>query len=105
MTFKEYKETCLNAGLKFSGSFAEILLTDYGGLSPDGYKVVEFVKCDGYHFDFIVKDNTVGMAHFRNTHKNCVLPGKPMEKMINDSLLFIKQAKINEKLKDIEQDF
>ena len=105
MTFKEYKETCLNAGLKVKYScHAEAILYNYAGTSNDYYMVVEFVKCDGKPFGVIVKDDTVGMAHSRIIHKNCVLPGKPMEKLINDCLLLIKQTKINKKLKEIEHD-
>jgi hypothetical protein len=106
MTFKEYRETCLNAGLNVKYSCpAEAKLYNYAGTSKEYYIVVEFVKCDGHPFGGLVNDDTVGMAHSRITHKNCIFPGKPMEKMINDCLLVIKQTKINKKLKEIEQDF
>lgn len=108
MTYKEYKETCLKAGLQFE-------IKDYCTDSPalhsacylyDNvlYAIARFFKCDGtmYHN---VKDNSPGMAVLPFISKNCVLCGEPLIKFIEQSKCEIKKDKIKKKLKEMEKDF
>lgn len=109
MIYKEYKETCLKAGLQFE-------LKDYCTDSPAfGYSacyfydnklyvIARFFKCDGttYHK---VNDNSPGMAVMPVICKNCVLGGEPLIKFIEKSKCEIKKQKIQKKLKEMEKDF
>ena len=109
MTYKEYKETCLKAGLKFE-------IKDYCTDSPAfGYSacylydntlyvIARFFKCDGklYHE---VNDSSPGMAVLPCIGKNCVLCGEPLIKFIEQSKCEIKKDKLKKKLKEMEKDF
>lgn len=109
MTYKEYRETCLKAGLQFE-------IKDYCTDSPAfGYSacfldqnvlhvLARFFKCDGtaYHN---VSDSSPGMAVLPWLHKNCVLGGEPLIKFIEQSKCEIKKQKIKVKLKEMEKDF
>ena len=94
--YKEYKETCLKAGLQFE-------LKDYCTDSPAfGYSacylydnvlyvIARFFKCDGtmYHR---VSDSSPGMAVMPCISKNCVLAGEPLIKFIEQSKCEIKKT-------------
>lgn len=110
MTYKEYRETCLKAGLQFE-------IKDYCTNTPAfGYcacfleqnvvhVLARFIKCDGTMYRKDVNDNSPGMAVLPYLHKNCVLSGEPLIKFIEQSKCEIKKDKIKQKLKEMEKDF
>ena len=109
MTYKEYKETCLKAGLQFE-------IKDYYTDSPayafsacylyDNvlHVIARFFKCDGTMYR-TVNDKSPGMAVMPFIGKNCVLAGEPLIKFIEQSKCEIKKQKIQKKLKEMQKDF
>lgn len=96
MTYKEYRETCLKAGLQFE-------IKDYCTDTPAvGYSacfldqnvlhvLARFIKCDGTMYRKDVNDTSPGMAVLPFLQKNCVLSGEPLIKFIEQSKCEIKK--------------
>ena len=109
MTYKEYRETCLKAGLQFeiknyctdSPSFSYSACYLYDNVV---YVIARFFKCDG-KMEHDVKDRSQGMAVLQFLNENCVLGGEPLIKLIEQSKCEIKKDKIKKKLKEMEKDF
>lgn len=112
MTYKEYKETCLKAGLvfKYSDIDTDTSLCDFAAILPDskGTIVARFIKCNLMSYSVIahIKPTDTGVAVFKLLDgKNTVIAGEPMLKMIEQCKYEIKKRKFQNKLKEIETDF
>ena len=108
MTYKEYRETCLKAGLQFeikdctdSPSFVYSACYLYDNVL---YVIARFFKCDGTMYNN-VNDSSPGMAVLPCICKNCILCGEPLIKFIEQSKCEIKKDKIKKKLKEMQKDF
>lgn len=112
MTYKEYKETCLRAGLVFNYNNIDTdkSFFDFAAMLPDsqGTIIARFRKCNlmSYNNVYHLKPTDTGVAVFKFLgNKNTVIAGEPMLRMIEQSKYEIKKDKIKQKLKEMEKDF
>lgn len=103
MTFKEYKETCKDAGLTLVLSSHYYTTATY-----KDYVICRFVKMTGEHFVVAPPDNQPGLAFFPNgeySQRLCPLSGVPMKNKIFKSIQYVKEYEVEQKKKEIEFDF
>jgi hypothetical protein len=112
MTYKEYKETCLKAGLVFKHNDIDTdkSFYDFAAILPDneGSIIARFKKCNLMSYTSVIhlKPTDTGVAVFKFLgNKNTVIAGEPMLRMIEQSKCEIKKEKIKKKLKEMEKDF
>ena len=112
MTYQEYKETCLKAGLVFQYKNVDTdkSLYDYAAILPDGEGsiIARFRKCNlmSYKDNIRLKPTSPGVAIFHYlANKNTIIAGEPMLKMIEKSKCEIKKQKIKNKLNKMQEDF
>ena len=103
MTFKEYKETCKDAGLT-------LVLSSYRPTTATykDYVICRFVKMTGEQFISVPSDNQPGLAFFpigEYSQRYCPLSGVPMKNKIYKAIQFIKEYEVEKKKKEIELDF
>lgn len=103
MLFKEYKETCKDAGLT--------LVFNSKGQTTATYKdyiICRFVKMTGEQFLVAPTDNQPGLAFFpvgEYSQRFCPLSGVTMKNKIFKAIQFVKEYEVEQKKKEIELDF
>lgn len=103
MTFKEFKETCKDAGLTLALSSFYPTSASY-----KDYIICRFMKMSGERFAVVPPDNQPGLAFFpvdENYQRICPLSGVPMKNKIFKAIQFIKEYEVEKKKKEIELDF
>lgn len=103
MTFKEYKETCKDAGLTLILSSSQPTTATY-----KDYIICRFVKMTGEHFVVAPSDNQPGLAFFpigEYSQRLCPLSGVPMKNKIFKAIQYVKEYEVEKKKKEIEFDF
>ena len=103
MTFKDFKETCKDAGLTLSLSSFYPTSAIY-----KDYIICRFVKMTGERFAVVPPDNQPGLAFFpvgEYSQRLCPLSGVPMKNKIYKAIQFIKEYEVEKKKKEIELDF
>lgn len=112
MTYQEYKETCLKAGLVFE--YKDVITDrsfyDFAACLPDaeGHIIVRFRKCNMMSYTNVInlKPTDTGVAVFKIlNNKNTVIAGEPMLKLIEQCKYEIKKNKLKDRLKEMENDF
>ena len=101
MTFKEYKETCKDAGLT-------LILSSHTTATYKDYVICRFVKMSNEQFAVVPPDNQSGLAFFpigEYSQRHCPLSGVPMKNKIYKAIQFIKEYEVEKKKKEIELDF
>lgn len=103
MTFKEFKETCKDAGLTLALSSFYPTSATY-----KDYIICRFVKMSGERFSVVPTDNQPGLAFFpvgEYSQRLCPLSGVPMKNKIYKAIKFVKEYEVEQKKKEIEFDF
>ena len=103
MTFKEFKETCKDAGLTLELSSFYSTLASY-----NDYIICRFMKMSGERFAVVPPDNQPGLAFFpvgEYSQRLCPLSGVSMKNKIYKAIQFIKEYEVEKKKKEIELDF
>lgn len=103
MTFKEYKETCKDAGLTLVLSSQSTTTATY-----KDYIICRFVKMSGERFVVTPPDNQQGLAFFpvgEHNQRLCPLSGVPMKNKIFKTIQYVKEYEVEQKKKEIELDF
>lgn len=104
MLFKEYKETCKDAGLT-------LVLSSYHPTTATykDYVICRFVKMTGEQFISVPSDNQQGLSFFpigEYSQRLCPLSGvPPMKNKIYKAIQFVKEYEVEQKKKEIELDF
>ena len=103
MTFKEFKETCKDAGLTLALSSFYPTSATY-----KDYIICRFMKMSGERFAVVPTDNQPGLAFFpvgEYSQRLCPLSGVPMKNIIYKAIQFVKEYEVEQKKKEIEFDF
>ena len=103
MTFKDFKETCKDAGLTL-----ELCSTYPATATYKDYIICRFMKMSGERFSVAPSDNQSGLAFFtvgEYSQRLCPLSGVPMKNKIFKAIQFIKEYEVEKKKKEIELDF
>lgn len=103
MTFKEYKETCKDAGLTLVLSSQNPTTATY-----KDYIICRFVKMSSERFVVVPPDNQQGLAFFpvgEYSQRLCPLSGEPMKNKIFKTIQYVKEYEVEKKKKEIELDF
>ena len=103
MTFKEFKETCKDAGLTLALSSFYPTSATY-----KDYIICRFMKMSGERFAEVPHDNQPGLAFFpvgEYSQRLCPLSGVPMKNKIFKAIQFVKEYEVEQKKKEIELDF
>lgn len=104
MTFKDFKETCKDAGLTLALSSFYPTSATY-----KDYVICRFVKMTGEQFVVVPPDNQQGLSFFpigEYSQRLCPLSGvPPMKNKIYKAIQFVKEYEVEQKKKEIELDF
>lgn len=103
MTFKEFKETCKDAGLTLALSSFYPTSATY-----KDYIICRFMKMSGERFAVVPTDNQPGLAFFpvgEYSQRLCPLSGVSMKNKIYKAIQFVKEYEVEQKKKEIEFDF
>ena len=103
MTFKEFKETCKDAGLTLELSSFYSTSASY-----KDYIICRFMKMSGERFAVVPPDNQPGLAFFpvgEYSQRLCPLSGGSMKNKIFKAIQYVKEYEVEQKKKEIELDF
>ena len=109
MTFEEYEQVCKECELtQITSEIWGRNRYDYG-YTYEGQRIVYILTPGDKSFSsYKLVKNTAVMAVFPlldKDHQRCMIGGAALKKRIYDSIQVVKNWKVQEKLKDIEEDF
>ena len=110
MTFEEYEQVCKECGLKeMKTDFWDRSHYDYGYMY-EGYKIISIRTPGGKSFSsYKLVKNTPVMAFlplFDDPIKQtCMIAGDALKNRIYWSMKFVKNFKVQEKIKELDDDF
>lgn len=104
MKYEDFVKTAKEANITFNEDSLGNVFGDFCGFY-NGRVVVKFLDCNCKSFSKKISKDTQGIAMFPLTRAVCPISGKPMLNNIYKSLKILKQWEIENKLKEMNEDF
>ena len=104
MKYEDYVKTAKEVNLTFNEDSLGNVFGNFYGFYKDKV-IVKFMDCNCKSFCKKISKDTQGVAMFPLIHAVCPLSGKPMLNNIYKSLKILKQWEIDNKLKEMNEDF